>query len=87
MIPIGPPQSFLAKLGEMQQRFSLFTSPLVIVLLISHGGQESFCSALKMLRKHGVSVDQAYCLAGAPRDPILSVVRPHLMFGDSCLKK
>lgn len=75
-------QSFSAQLGEMRRRFSVFDSPLSIVLMTSHGGRESCCGALRMLRSRGVSVDEAYCLAGAPRSPILSLLRPHFLLGD-----
>ncbi|XP_039664494.1 uncharacterized serine-rich protein C215.13-like isoform X2 [Perca fluviatilis] len=74
-------QNFSAQLGEMRQRFSMSDSPLRIVLVTSHGGRES-CGALRTLRSHGVNVDEAYCLAGAPRSPILSVVRPHFLLSD-----
>ncbi|TDH09769.1 hypothetical protein EPR50_G00091840 [Perca flavescens] len=74
-------QNFSAQLGEMRQRFGMSDSPLRIVLVTSHGGRES-CGALRTLRSHGVNVDEAYCLAGAPRSPILSVVRPHFLLSD-----
>ncbi|KAM9351828.1 cytosolic 5'-nucleotidase 1A [Symphorus nematophorus] len=72
-------QSFSAQLGEMRQRFGVFDSPLSFLLVTSHGGRESCGDALRTLRSHGVSVDEAYCLAGAPRGPILSVLRPHFL--------
>lgn len=82
MCLIYPLQSFSAQLGEMRQRFGMFDSPLNIVLVTSRGDRESCSSALKMLRAHGVNVDEAYCLAGAPRGPILSVLRPHFLLSD-----
>ncbi|XP_047451865.1 cytosolic 5'-nucleotidase 1A [Mugil cephalus] len=76
-------QSFSAQLGEMRQRFGMFDSPLNIALLTSHGGRESCGSALLTLRSLGVSADEAYCLAGAPRSPMLTLLRPHFLV--SCL--
>lgn len=76
---IGLLQSFLAHLGEMRQKFDFSNTPLAIVLVTSHGDRDSCTSALKILRSHGVFVDEAYCLAGAPRGPLLSVLRPHFL--------
>nr|XP_046249846.1 cytosolic 5'-nucleotidase 1B isoform X2 [Scatophagus argus] len=75
-------QSFSAQLGEMRQRFGLFDSPLNIILMTSHGGRESCGGALRTLRSRGVGVDEAYSLAGAPRGPILSLLRPHFLLSD-----
>lgn len=75
-------QSFSAQLGEMRQRFGMLDSPLSIVLVTSRGGRESCSGALRTLRSRGVSVDEAYCLAGAPRSPILSLLRPHFLLSD-----
>ncbi|XP_042266775.1 cytosolic 5'-nucleotidase 1A isoform X1 [Thunnus maccoyii] len=75
-------QRFSAQLGTMRRRFSVFDSPLSIVLMTSRGGRESCGRALQELRSRGVSVDEAYCLAGAPRGPILSLLQPHLLLID-----
>lgn len=75
-------QRFSTQLGQMQQRFSMMDSPLCIVLMTSRGGRESCGGALKTLRSRGVSVDEAYCLAGAPRGPMLSVLQPHFLLSD-----
>ncbi|XP_075945785.1 cytosolic 5'-nucleotidase 1A [Anarhichas minor] len=78
-------QSFSARLGEMRRRFSMLDSPLSIVLVTSSGGRESCGVALRTLRSRGLSVDEAYCLAGAPRSPILSVLRPHFLLSDGVI--
>lgn len=75
-------QNFSAQLGKMRQRFSMLDSPLSIVLVTSHGGRESCGGALRTLRSRGLCVDEAYCLAGAPRSPILSVLRTHFLLSD-----
>ncbi|XP_022620240.1 cytosolic 5'-nucleotidase 1A-like [Seriola dumerili] len=80
-------QSFSAQLGEMRRRFSVFNSPLSIVMMTSRGGRESCCAALRALRSRGISVDEAYCLAGAPRGPIISVLRPHFLLSDGFLEE
>ncbi|XP_072242588.1 cytosolic 5'-nucleotidase 1B [Leuresthes tenuis] len=76
-------QSFSAQLGKMRQRFGMFDSPLWITVVTSHGGRESCGDSLRALRSHGVSVDEAYCLAGAPRGPILSLLQPHFLLSES----
>ncbi|XP_033971610.1 cytosolic 5'-nucleotidase 1A [Trematomus bernacchii] len=72
-------QSFWAQLGEMRRRFGVLDSPLSLVLLTSRGGRESCGAALQTLRSRGVNMDEAYSLAGAPRIPILSLLRPHFL--------
>lgn len=67
----------------MKQKFGLVDSPLSIILVTSHGGRDSCSAALKTLRAHGLSVDEAYCLAGAPRQPILHLLRPHFLLTDA----
>ncbi|KAM8892054.1 cytosolic 5'-nucleotidase 1A isoform 2-T2 [Spinachia spinachia] len=78
-------QSFSARLGEMRGRFGASGSPLSIVLVTSSGGSESCGVALQALRSRGLSVDEAYCLAGTPRGPILSLLRPHFLLGDGVI--
>ncbi|XP_068585017.1 cytosolic 5'-nucleotidase 1A [Cebidichthys violaceus] len=78
-------QSFSAQLGEMRRRFGTLDSPLSIVLVTWSGGRESCGVALRTLRSRGLSVDEAYCLAGAPRSPIMSVLRPHFLLNDSVI--
>lgn len=75
-------QSFSSQLGEMRRRFGMLDTPLSIILVTSCGGRESCGSALRTLRSHGVSVDEAYSLAGSPRGPILSLLRPHFLLSD-----
>lgn len=72
-------QDFWAKLGQMRQKFGLLDSPLNIVLLTAHGDRNGCVSALRSLRTKGVNVDEAYCLGGAPRGPMMSVLRPHFL--------
>ncbi|XP_041851884.1 cytosolic 5'-nucleotidase 1A [Melanotaenia boesemani] len=75
-------QTFLAQLGKIRQKFRMFDSPVCITLVTSHGGRESCGDALKALRSLGVGVDEAYCLAGAPCGPILSLLRHHFLLSD-----
>ncbi|XP_008276224.1 cytosolic 5'-nucleotidase 1A [Stegastes partitus] len=76
-------QTFSAQLGKMRQKFGISDSPLSIALMTSCGGRDSCGGALQTLRSLGVSADEAYCLAGAPRGPILSVLRPHFLLSNS----
>ncbi|KAK2842729.1 hypothetical protein Q5P01_012929 [Channa striata] len=75
-------QGFSAQLGEMRRKFDSFDSPLSIILLTSRGGRDSCGRALRTLRSRGVGVDEAYCLAGAPQGPIVSVLQPHFTLSD-----
>ncbi|TNN44482.1 Cytosolic 5'-nucleotidase 1A [Liparis tanakae] len=75
-------QSFSARLGEMRRRFGAADSPLSVVLVTASGGAESCGAALRTLRSRGLAVDEAYCLAGAPRSPIRSLLRPHFLLAD-----
>ncbi|KAM3609925.1 uncharacterized protein V6R79_022606 [Siganus canaliculatus] len=76
-------QSFSARLGEMRRRFGMLDSPLRIVLVTPHGGRESCGGALLTLRSRGVSVlDEAYCLAGAPLGPMMTLLQPHILLSD-----
>ncbi|CAJ1056001.1 cytosolic 5'-nucleotidase 1B isoform X2 [Xyrichtys novacula] len=70
-------QGFAAQLGEIRRRFSLADSPLCFILVTAHGSKDSCASSLLTLRSSGISVDEAYCLAGAPRDPIMPLLQPH----------
>ncbi|XP_028304616.1 cytosolic 5'-nucleotidase 1A [Gouania willdenowi] len=73
-------KGFLSRLGEVRRRFSVQDSPLSITVLTSRGGRESCGSAICVLRSFGINADEAYCLAGAPRAPILNVLQPHFIF-------
>lgn len=76
-------QSFSAQLGEMRRRFGMLDSPLRIALVTPHSGRESCGGALLTLRSRGVSVlDEAYCLAGAPLGPMLTLLQPHILLSD-----
>ncbi|XP_013876799.1 cytosolic 5'-nucleotidase 1A [Austrofundulus limnaeus] len=77
-------QTFSSQLGKMRQKLETSHSPLCFTLVTLHGGKDRCCGALKALRSVGVSVDEAYCLAGAPRSPILSLLRPHFLLSDGC---
>lgn len=74
-----PLREFSALVGRMRQRFRLDDSPLSTCLITELGTRDTCLQALKMLRSWGLDVDEAYCLAGAPRDPILSLVKPHVL--------
>ncbi|CAN9499018.1 unnamed protein product [Ophioblennius macclurei] len=75
--------SFLAQLGELRRRFSLADSPVCITVLTTHGGRDRCAAAIRTLRASGVEADEAYCLAGAPTGPMLSLLRPHILLNDA----
>ena len=75
--------SFAGCLGEMRSRFRQGRSPLCTYLLQAWGPRDACAGALKMLRGWGLDADQAFCLAGAPKGPILAQIRPHILLGPS----
>ncbi|XP_010900213.1 cytosolic 5'-nucleotidase 1A [Esox lucius] len=72
-------KEFAVLIGEMRRRFGLEGSPLCTSLLTTWSSRDVCAQALKTLRGWGLLVDQAFCLAGAPRSLILNVVRPHVL--------
>ncbi|KAG7269210.1 hypothetical protein CRUP_011849, partial [Coryphaenoides rupestris] len=74
-----PLREFSALVGRMRQRFGLDDSPLSTSLITGLGTRNTCLQALKTLRSWGLDVDEAYCLAGAPSDPILSLIKPHVL--------
>ncbi|KAG7215435.1 hypothetical protein INR49_022505 [Caranx melampygus] len=80
-------QSLSARLGEMRQRFGTVDSPLSFIMVTARGGRESCCAALRTLRSQGIGLDEAYCLAGAPKGPMLSLVRPHFLLSNGNLEE
>ena len=72
-------KEFAVLMGEMRRRFGLEGSPLCTGLMTVWSSRDVCASALKTLRGWGLLVDEAFCLAGAPRSPILNLVRPHIV--------
>lgn len=75
----GSVKEFAVLMGEMRRRFGLEGSPLCTGLMTVWSSRDVCASALKTLRGWGLLVDEAFCLAGAPRSPILNLVRPHIV--------
>lgn len=76
-------ETFLTRLGDLRRRFDLLNSPVCVGVLTSRGGRERCAAAIRTLRTYGVEADEAHCLAGAPRGPMLSLLRPHLLLGEA----
>lgn len=74
--------NFLSQLGELRRRFDLLNSPVCIGVLTVHGDRDLCAAAIRKLRTYGLEADEAYCLAGAPRGPMLSLLQPHLLLSD-----
>ncbi|XP_072525738.1 cytosolic 5'-nucleotidase 1A [Salminus brasiliensis] len=75
-------KEFAILIGEMRRRFRCENSPLHTVLMTVWGSRDVCATALKTLRTWGLDVDEAFCLAGAPRSPILTVIQPHILWDD-----
>eukprot|EP00062_Callorhinchus_milii_P003598 gi/632941085/ref/XP_007885675.1/ PREDICTED: cytosolic 5'-nucleotidase 1A-like [Callorhinchus milii] len=84
-IPIGegPLKAFAMILGNMKKKFPREKDPICTYLLTSRSGRDMGVRAIKTLRDWGLEVDQAFFLDGAPKDPILAQIRPHIFFDDS----
>ncbi|KAM8860771.1 cytosolic 5'-nucleotidase 1B isoform 1-T1 [Synchiropus picturatus] len=81
--PPSVSQSFVTQIGEMRSRFSAMDSPLTFIMVTSRGDRENGRQALEWLRTRGIKVDEAYCLAGAPRHPIINLLRHHFLLSSS----
>ncbi|XP_037109820.1 cytosolic 5'-nucleotidase 1B-like [Syngnathus acus] len=75
-------QRFWSQLGALRGRFGVLDSPVSVLVMTAHGGRQHFGGILAGLRSRGLKADEAHCLAGAPRGPILEVLRPHFLLGD-----
>lgn len=73
-------KEFAVLIGQMRRRFGHENSPICTCVLTAWGSRNACASALKTLREWGLYVDEAFCLAGAPCNPILSVVNPHILW-------
>uniref|UniRef100_A0A8B9JJW6 Cytosolic 5'-nucleotidase 1A-like n=1 Tax=Astyanax mexicanus TaxID=7994 RepID=A0A8B9JJW6_ASTMX len=78
----GRIQEFAMLIGEMRRRFGCEDSPLHTILMTVWGSRDICATALKTLRAWGLDVDEAFCLAGAPCTPILTVLQPHILWDD-----
>ncbi|XP_076861716.1 cytosolic 5'-nucleotidase 1B isoform X2 [Brachyhypopomus gauderio] len=75
-------REFAVRIGEMRRRFGYESSPLHTSLMTVWSSRDVCVSALKTLRGWGLDVDEAFCLAGAPRGRILSLLQPHIVWDD-----
>ncbi|XP_012683206.2 cytosolic 5'-nucleotidase 1A isoform X1 [Clupea harengus] len=73
---------FAAVIGEMRRHFGREDSPLRVTLMSVLGSRDEWASALLTARGWGLEVDEAYCLAGASREPVLKCIQPHILCYD-----
>ncbi|KAJ8417092.1 hypothetical protein AAFF_G00283190 [Aldrovandia affinis] len=77
----GAMKEFATCMGEMRRRFGRDGSSLLCTCLMMAWSPRDVCvGALKTLRGWGLEVDEAFCLAGAPRSPILAHLQPHILY-------
>ncbi|XP_030646467.1 cytosolic 5'-nucleotidase 1A [Chanos chanos] len=69
-------REFAVLLGEIRRKFEREGGPLCTSLITVWGNRDVFVNALRTLREWGLDVDEAFCLAGAPRSLILDHVLP-----------
>lgn len=83
----GPLKGFLEDLGRLQKKFyakdERLLCPIRTYLITASSAASSGTRVLKTLHNWGLEIDEALFLAGAPKDPILVKIRPHIFFDDS----
>lgn len=82
----GPLKCFLEAPGKLQRRFYVknerMTCPIRTYLVTARSAASSGARVLKTLRSWGLEIDEALFLAGAPKGPLLQMIRPHIFFDD-----
>ncbi|KAL2093725.1 hypothetical protein ACEWY4_011037 [Coilia grayii] len=73
---------FALVIAEMRRCFDREDSPLRVALMTVLGSRDEMASALLTARDWGLEVDEAYCLAGASRGPLLNCIQPHILCYD-----
>ncbi|XP_045577033.1 cytosolic 5'-nucleotidase 1A-like [Salmo salar] len=82
----GPLKCFLEALGKLQRKFyaknERMNCPIRTYLVTARSAASSGARVLKTLRSWGLEIDEALFLAGAPKGPLLQMIRPHIFFDD-----
>ncbi|XP_026161657.1 cytosolic 5'-nucleotidase 1A-like [Mastacembelus armatus] len=83
----GPFKGFLQVLVKLQRKRhdkELFDKkcPIRTYLVTSRGGGCPGFRALNTLRDWGLEIDEAFCLGGSNKGPILEMIKPHVFFDD-----
>ncbi|XP_034143858.1 cytosolic 5'-nucleotidase 1A-like [Esox lucius] len=85
----GPLKCFLEALVKLQKKFyaknERMTCPIRTYLVTSGSATSAGARVLKTLRSWGLEIDEALFLAGAPKGPILEMIRPHIFFDDQMI--
>ena len=58
------------------------TLPMETYIITSRGAASSGERAIKTLRSWGMEVGGFHLLSGAPKGPIVKVIKPHIFFDD-----
>ncbi len=77
----GPFEPFLRALGAVQEKLPDDREHLRISLVTSRNAP-AHERVVKTLREWRVSIDESFFLGGAPKQPILATLRPHIYFDD-----
>lgn len=78
----GPLKKFAMLLGEVRKKFGREDSPLRTYLVTARSSRNMGIRAIKTLRHWGLEIDEAFLMDGAPKGPILNVIKPHMFFDD-----
>ncbi|XP_026161641.1 cytosolic 5'-nucleotidase 1A-like [Mastacembelus armatus] len=83
----GPFKGFLQVLVKLQRKLhdkKLLDKkcPIRTYLVTSRGGGSPGFRALNTLRYWGLEIDEAFCLGGSEKGPILEMIKPHVFFDD-----
>ncbi|XP_026155992.1 cytosolic 5'-nucleotidase 1A-like [Mastacembelus armatus] len=82
----GPFKGFLEVLVKLQRKLHdkelLDNCPIRTYMVTSRGGGSPGFRALNTLHDWGLEVDEAFCLGGSEKGPMLEMIKPHVFFDD-----
>ncbi|XP_023258516.1 cytosolic 5'-nucleotidase 1A-like isoform X1 [Seriola lalandi dorsalis] len=81
-MPKGPFKDFLEALGRLQKKFEEKDCPVRTYLVTVRDAGNAGYRTLNTLKTWGLEINEAYFLGGAPKGPVLNMIRPHIFFDD-----
>ncbi|QEP42834.1 5'-nucleotidase [Ectothiorhodospiraceae bacterium BW-2] len=77
----GPFTKLVKVLSQINQQLGPERSPLKLAIVTARN-TSAHVRVIKTLRQWGIIVDQAFALAGLPKEQVLQALRPHIYFDD-----
>ncbi|XP_050981907.1 cytosolic 5'-nucleotidase 1A-like isoform X2 [Labeo rohita] len=83
-LALGPLRGFFESLVVLQLLFKdrKENSPIHTYLVTSRGPTSPALRALKTFRENSLETNEAFFLNGAPKGPVLKIIKPHIFFDD-----